>query len=192
MRAQVLPEFGDADEFTLEDVPTPTAAETSRRVIALLTPGPGETVVVNGAAGSVGSIAVQLLVRAGATVIGTAGAENQDYVRRLGAVPTTYGTASSTGSGLAPDGVDAVSDVTGYGFAGAVIALRGGTDRIVTIADFDATNQGIAVPPARQDRHHRAGSGLTRRGPDTHRRVPATAPFRIADRRSAHSHGGTT
>lgn len=124
----------------------PTAAETSRRVIALLASGAGETVVVNGAAGSVGSIAVQLLVRAGATVIGTAGADNQDYVRRLGAVPTTYGDGVVDRiRALAPDGVDAVFDVTGHGFADAAIALRGGTDRIVTIADFDAAKQGITV-----------------------------------------------
>lgn len=43
------------------------------------------------AAGSVGTIAVQLARRAGAKVIGTAGPANHDYLRQLGAIPVAYG-----------------------------------------------------------------------------------------------------
>src|SRR5207245_2331965 len=47
---------------------------------------PGETVLVSGATGGVGSIALQLVVEAGATVIATARpGEEEDYVRSLGA-----------------------------------------------------------------------------------------------------------
>ena len=46
---------------------------------------------------------------------------------------------------LAPNGVDAVFDVTGHGFAEASIALRGGTRRVVTIADVAAAERGITV-----------------------------------------------
>lgn len=124
----------------------PTAAEASGRVIGLLDPKAGETVVVNGAAGSVGSAAVQLLVRAGVKVIGTAGEDNFDYLRRLGAEPAGYGDGVVDRiRGLAPDGVDAVFDVTNHGFVDAAIELRGGTDRIVTISDFAAGDRGITV-----------------------------------------------
>ncbi len=56
--------------------------------------GSGDTVLIHGASGGVGAIAVQLAVGRGATVIGTAGASNQDYVRSLGATPVLYGHGS--------------------------------------------------------------------------------------------------
>ncbi len=127
-------------------VTIPTAAETAGRVIKLLHPKAGETVVVNGAAGSVGSAAVQLLVRGGVTVIGTASEGNYDYLRQLGAIPTTYGDGVEDRiRELAPNGVDAVFDVTGQDFMDVAISLRGGTDRIVTISDFPAAQRGITV-----------------------------------------------
>lgn len=52
---------------------------------------PGGTIVVHGAAGGVGTVLTQLAVARGYRVIGTAGAENQDYLRTLGAVPVVYG-----------------------------------------------------------------------------------------------------
>lgn len=127
-------------------VTIPTAAETTRRVLKLLDPQQGETFVVNGAAGSVGSAAVQLLARAGVTVIGTASENNHPYLSKLGAVPTTYGLGVvDRVRALAPQGVDAVFDVTGHDFMDAAIELRGGLDRIVTIADFGAAGRGITV-----------------------------------------------
>jgi NADPH:quinone reductase-like Zn-dependent oxidoreductase len=48
-------------------------------------------VVIHGASGSVGTIAVQLAVARGATVIGTASQDNQEYVRSLGAIPVLHG-----------------------------------------------------------------------------------------------------
>lgn len=124
----------------------PTAAETSRRAIGLLDPKEGETVVVNGAAGSVGSAAVQLLARAGVNVIGTASEDNHDYLRGLGAEPTTYGEGVvGRVRALAPSGIDAVFDVTDHGFVDAAIELRGGPERIVTISQFDAAAKGVTV-----------------------------------------------
>lgn len=124
----------------------PTAAETSRRVIALLRPKSGETVVVNGAAGSVGSAAVQLLHGAGVRVICTASRENHDYLAQLGAIPTTYGDGVVDRiRSLAPDGVDAVFDVAGLDFLNSAIELRGGPYRIVTIADFGAASKGVTM-----------------------------------------------
>ncbi|MFD1932918.1 NADP-dependent oxidoreductase [Nonomuraea mangrovi] len=51
----------------------------------------GETLLVHGASGSVGTAAVQIARRLGATVIGTARKENHDYLRSLGAIPVAYG-----------------------------------------------------------------------------------------------------
>lgn len=112
----------------------------------MLDPKEGETVVVNGAAGSVGSAAVQLLARAGVNVVGTASEGNHDYVRGLGAEPTTYGDGVVDRiRALAPNGVDAVFDVTDHGFVDAAIELRGGPERIVTISQFDAGSKGVTV-----------------------------------------------
>ena len=53
--------------------------------------GDGESIVVNGAAGGVGTAAVQLARERGMRVIGTASEGNHEFLRSLGAEPTTYG-----------------------------------------------------------------------------------------------------
>ena len=62
------------------------------------TSSPGETLLVHGAAGSVGQIAVQLAVAAGVTVVGTAGERNHELLRGYGAVPVAYGPGWPTAS----------------------------------------------------------------------------------------------
>lgn len=123
----------------------PAAAETSERVLDLLKVGEGETLLVHGAASAVGSIGVQLAVARGATVIGTASEANQDFLRSLGAVPILYGDGLvDRVRAVAPQGVDAVYDVTGYDVLEASVELRGTTDRVVTIADMRADEFGVA------------------------------------------------
>lgn len=128
-----------------EAVAIPVAGDTAERVLGLLDLGDGETLLVHGAAGAVGSVAVQLAVARGATVIGTASPANHDYVRSLGAVPVTYGDGLvDRVRDVAPQGVDAVFDVAGKGALPDSIELRGGTtERIVTIADMDAEKHGV-------------------------------------------------
>jgi NADPH:quinone reductase-like Zn-dependent oxidoreductase len=56
---------------------------------------PGQSVLILGAAGSVGSYAVQMAAQAGLTVFATASSEDADYVRGLGAaLVVDYKTAS--------------------------------------------------------------------------------------------------
>lgn len=130
-------------------VALPVAGETADRVLRLLGVTAGETLLVHGAAGAVGTIAVQLAVAAGARVIGTAGPDNQEHVAALGATPTTYGPGLvERVRALAPDGVDAVFDVAGKGALPDSVELRGGTDRIVTIADPSAAELGITFSGA--------------------------------------------
>ncbi|MEU4761717.1 NADP-dependent oxidoreductase [Actinosynnema sp. NPDC023794] len=120
-------------------VTLPVALETTDRVFGLLGVKSGETLLVHGAAGGVGTVAVQLGVLAGLRVVGTAGPANQEHVAALGATPTTYGEGLvERVRAVAPEGVDAVFDVAGKGALPASIDLRGGTDRIVTIADGPA------------------------------------------------------
>jgi NADPH:quinone reductase-like Zn-dependent oxidoreductase len=76
----------------------------------------GETVLVHGAAGGVGHLAVQIAAARGATVIGTASESNHDYLRSLGVRPVTYGDGlADRVRALAPGGVDAVLDTAGRG-----------------------------------------------------------------------------
>lgn len=91
----------------------------------------GQTIVVLGAAGGVGTTLVQLGRRAGIRVIGTAGPRQQDRVRELGAIPIDYRgeDVPARVRQLAPDGVAAVFDhVGGPGIADSWRMLgRGGT-----------------------------------------------------------------
>lgn len=67
------------------------AVETGTRVLDRLGVTAGQTVLVQGAAGGTGAVAVQLAVARGAIVIGTASEGNHEFLRSLGAQPTTYG-----------------------------------------------------------------------------------------------------
>ncbi|MDC7341161.1 NADP-dependent oxidoreductase [Streptomyces lydicus] len=123
----------------------PVAGETAQRVLDELGVVEGETMLLHGAAGAVGQVAVQLAVALGVTVIGTASPANHDFLRTLGAVPVTYGAGlADRVRAAAPQGVDAVFDAAGHDALPVSIALRGGTtDRIVTIAATDAAEHGV-------------------------------------------------
>jgi NADPH:quinone reductase-like Zn-dependent oxidoreductase len=97
----------------------------------------GTTLLINGAAGAVGSSAVQLARLRGARVIGTASPNNHEYLRSLGAEPTTYGDRlTDQVREIAPGGVDAALDAAGGGALPALVELSGGPGRVVTIADY--------------------------------------------------------
>lgn len=120
----------------------PVAVETAWRTLDLLGVRDGSTVLINGAAGAVGSSAVQLARLRGARVIGTASPNNHDYLRSLGAEPTTYGDGLvDRVRDLAPDGVDAALDAAGGGALPALVALAGNPDHVVTIADYEGAQE---------------------------------------------------
>ncbi|WP_248926868.1 NADP-dependent oxidoreductase [Paenibacillus hamazuiensis] len=100
---------------------------------------PGETILINGAAGSLGAFAVQLAKEWGAkTVIGTASENNHDYVSSLGAIPVTYneGVADRIRA-VAPDGVDAAFDTAGGEGLRAAVELVQDKNRICTYFAYD-------------------------------------------------------
>jgi NADPH:quinone reductase-like Zn-dependent oxidoreductase len=120
----------------------PVAVETSVRALDLIGVGSGVTVLINGAAGGVGSAAVQIARDRGARVIGTASEGNHEYLRSLGAEPTIYGDGLvERVRELAPDGVDAALDVAGGGALPALVELAGGPDRVVAIADYQGAQE---------------------------------------------------
>ncbi|TWS19989.1 NADP-dependent oxidoreductase [Tsukamurella asaccharolytica] len=103
----------------------------------------GDTVLIHGAAGGVGLLAVQLARLRGATVIGTAREANHDYLRGLGAIPVQYGGGlAERVRAVAPDGVTAAIDTVGTDEAADVsLDLVKDRQRIVTIAGFGRAAQ---------------------------------------------------
>jgi NADPH:quinone reductase-like Zn-dependent oxidoreductase len=124
----------------------PVPVETARRILDQVGVQPGQTLLVSGAAGGVGSAVVQVARARGITVIGTAGQRNQEYLRSLGAVPTTYGEGLvDRVRGLAPHGVDAALDIAGSGVVPELIELTGDPSKVLSIADFTAPEHGAQV-----------------------------------------------
>jgi NADPH:quinone reductase-like Zn-dependent oxidoreductase len=115
----------------------PVALETATRMLDLLGVGEGMTVLIDGAAGGVGQAAVQLAKLRATRVIGTASPGNHDFLRSLGAEPTSYGEGLvERVRELAPDGVNRALDVAGGGALEQLVQLAGGPEHVVTIADY--------------------------------------------------------
>lgn len=118
------------------------AGRTASAALAVIDPGPADTVLIGGAAGGVGVFAVQLARIAGAHVIGTGSAASSDFLRRLGAEPVTYGGGlADRVRALAPGGVTAAIDLHGTETVDAARELGVPDGRICTIA---AHVEGIA------------------------------------------------
>ncbi len=96
---------------------------------------PSDVVAVSGAAGGVGSLAVQLARRTGARVIGIASDENAPFLRSVGVEPVAYGDGLAERlQALAPKGLDAFIDLFGGGYVQLAATL--GVSRINTVIDF--------------------------------------------------------
>lgn len=120
----------------------PLTGLTALRTLRALRVGEGDTVLIHGAAGGVGRIAVQLARLLGATVIGTASAANHDRLRALGATPVTYGDGLvGRVRDLAPDGVSAVADFVG-GVLDDTLAVLGEGGRHASVADPSVEQHG--------------------------------------------------
>lgn len=122
------------------------AVETAARTLDRLDLSPGATVLIDGAAGGVGSAMVQLALARGLRVIGTAGPDGQEYLASLGATATTYGDGlADRVASLAPEGVDGAVDVVGLGSVPALVAITGDPRKVATVADFSAYALGVHV-----------------------------------------------
>jgi NADPH:quinone reductase-like Zn-dependent oxidoreductase len=101
----------------------------------------GDTVVVSGAAGGVGSLTVQLAVIAGATVIGLASESNHEWLREHGATPIAYGEGVAERIRQVAPRVDAFIDTYGPPYVELALELGVAPERIDTIADFAAVER---------------------------------------------------
>jgi NADPH:quinone reductase-like Zn-dependent oxidoreductase len=130
--------FAKPDGLSFEEAAGyPVVVETAARVLDLLGVGDGDTLLINGAAGGVGTATVQLARARGARVIGLASERNHDFLRELGAEPTTYGEGfPDRVRSLAPDGVTYAFDAVGSGVLPELIELAGAAENLVSIADF--------------------------------------------------------
>jgi NADPH:quinone reductase-like Zn-dependent oxidoreductase len=120
------------------------AGTTAYAAVRAVGASAGDTVVVSAAAGGVGSLAVQLARRAGASVIGLAGEANHQWLREHGVTPVAYGedVAGRIGQAAGDGGVDAFIDTFGGGYVQlAVEELGVAPERVDTIIDWAAAQQ---------------------------------------------------
>jgi NADPH:quinone reductase len=116
-----------------------TTAVAAVRAVSLKS---GDVVAVSGAAGGVGSLAVQLARRAGARVIGIASDKNADFLRSVGVEAVVYGDGLAQRlQELAPKGLGAFIDLFGGGYVELAVNLGVPRERIETIIDFAAAEK---------------------------------------------------
>ncbi|ATY13432.1 NADP-dependent oxidoreductase [Amycolatopsis sp. AA4] len=160
----------------------PIAGCTAAAALAVVDPGPGDTVLIGGAGGGVGVFAVQLARLAGARVIGTGSASSAEALRALGAEPVAYGEGLvDRVRALAPAGVTAAMDLHGTETAHAARELGVPDGRITTIAGqidgITPANGANAAPGSLEEI-----AGLVAAG---RLRVPIAATFPVEEIRAA-------
>lgn len=162
----------------------PSVVETALRIIRQVGVQPGQTLLVSGASGGVGSAVLQMARERGITVIGMAGAANQDYLRSLGALATTYGEGwVDRVRQLGP--VDAALDLAGSSVIRELVELTGDPRKVISIADLGAPELGVlfsgvagSVPEALAE-----AVGLISRG-KLH--IPVERSYTLAEAAKAH------
>ena len=117
----------------------PVAGFTAWAAVRAVGLKPGDTVVVSGAAGGVGSITVQLARRAGATVVGLASEANHGWLEKHGAIPVSYGEGVADRIREVAQKVDAFIDAYGGDYVEVALNELGvEPSRVDTIVRFDA------------------------------------------------------
>jgi NADPH:quinone reductase-like Zn-dependent oxidoreductase len=119
------------------------AGATAWAAVRAVAPTARDTVVVSGAAGGVGSLAVQLARQTGATVIGLAGEANHAWLIDKGVIPVSYGDGVAERIRHAVPGkdIDAFVDTFGADYVELALGLGVKPDRIDTIANFTAVEK---------------------------------------------------
>jgi NADPH:quinone reductase-like Zn-dependent oxidoreductase len=128
------------------------AGETGERGLRLLGVKAGDTLFIDGGAGGVGAVAVQMAITRGARVIASSSEANHGYLREIGATPVLYGEEVIERVREAAGGkVDAVFDVTGHTPADRLISLVTEPAQVLSIANFGAGQSGARVSGGGQD-----------------------------------------
>jgi NADPH:quinone reductase-like Zn-dependent oxidoreductase len=141
----------DADHLTPRPAGVPwevagalfVAGATAHAAVHAVSPSEGDTVVISGAAGGVGTIAGQLAHLAGATVVGLASPPHHAWLEDHGIVPVAYGDGVEDRilDAAGDEAPDAFIDTFGGGYVDVAIALGVAPDRIDTIADYAAAQR---------------------------------------------------
>jgi NADPH:quinone reductase-like Zn-dependent oxidoreductase len=122
------------------------AGETSERGLRLLGVKAGDTIFIDGGAGGVGAVAVQMAAARGARVIASSSEANRDYLREIGAIPVLYGEGVAGRVQDAAGGrVDAVFDVAGKTPVQDLVSLVSKPSQVLSIANFAAGPAGARV-----------------------------------------------
>jgi len=114
------------------------AGSTAYAAVRAVALSEGDTMVVSGATGGVGSIAVQLARRAGATVIGVAGDDHRQWLTGHGVIPVAYGDGTAGRIRQAAGKVDVLVDTFGADYVEIGLELGVAPSRIDTIANREA------------------------------------------------------
>jgi len=125
----------------------PASGEAAVRVLRLLRVTAGERLLILGGAGAVGTIATQLAVAAGASVISAVRRADFAVAKQLGATPIDY--ARPLGESVTA--VDAVLDASGHSDLEAAVRLAGGPGRVITLSDPRGPQLGVVLSSAIPD-----------------------------------------
>ncbi|MCF3140719.1 NADP-dependent oxidoreductase [Paenarthrobacter sp. AR 02] len=125
-----------------ESAGLPLTGLTAFQVLNRLDVKSGETLLIHGGSGGVGSLAIQIASARGVKVIATASEKNHGFLRSLGAEPVTYGEGlAERVKAIEPDGVDVVADFAGGSLEATVAVLKDG-GRHASIADGEVEKHG--------------------------------------------------
>jgi NADPH:quinone reductase-like Zn-dependent oxidoreductase len=166
----------------------PTIGETAFRTLHHLGVQPGETLLIHGAGGGVGSLATQLARARDINVIGTAGHDDLAYVESLGAVAIPYGEELvKRVRDQHPGRIDAVLDASGAGVLAESVLLAGGPERVITIADESAPTYDVRFTgPDPDDRDRTALRKLAALAENDQLRLRIGSRYGLTDARQAH------
>ncbi|MGH3249421.1 MAG: NADP-dependent oxidoreductase [Trebonia sp.] len=170
----------------------PVVGFTAWAMVRAVGVGPGDTVVVTGAAGGVGSIAVQLARRNGATVIGLAGPSNHEWLTRHGVIPVAYGDGVAgriRDAAPAGAGVSAFLDTFGGDYVELALGdLKVSPERVNTVARFDAAAKyGVKIDGNAAGASAATLSELARLVADKQLEIPLANTFPLREVRAAYA-----
>ncbi|MER7465352.1 NADP-dependent oxidoreductase [Streptomyces sp. NPDC097981] len=165
-----------------------TVGRTASRVLGQLGVRTGQTLLVHGAAGSVGVITVQLAAARGITVIGTAAERDLDRVTALGATAVRYGDGwAERVRADAPGGVDYVFDASGAGVLADSVTLTGDAGKVLTIADMSAQQHGVRFSAGTTEQGEDALPQLVELASAGKLTVPVWRTYPLAEAAQAHA-----
>jgi NADPH:quinone reductase-like Zn-dependent oxidoreductase len=148
----------------------PASGEAAVRVLNLLRVAPGETLLLLGGTGSVGTVATQLAVARGVRVVAAVRRDDFSAAESLGAIPVEYGEHLADAVRSAVGRVDAVMDAARASDLKTAAELAGGPQRVITLTN----------PTAGQ-------LGATLSGP-----IPAEIPAALTEAMTQLAHGNLT